>query len=139
MSREQNIAAQETFGEAINSGDLDLIDGVVADDCVDHDPAPDQGSGPQGFKDFFASMRRAFPDFGVEVEHMVATDDEVAIAYTLSGTHQGEFQGVQATGKAVRARGCQIGRFEDGKLVERWGSSDELGILQQLNAVSIDA
>ena len=26
----------------------------------------------------------------------------------------------------------QIGRFEDGKIVERWGSSDELGILQQL-------
>ena len=29
----------------------------------------------------------------------------------------------------------QIARFEDGKIVERWGSSDELGILKQIGAV----
>ena len=138
MSREHNVQAQETFGEAINSGNLDLIDDVVADSGVDHDPAPDQGQGPQGFKDFFGTMRTAFPDFAVDVEHMVATDDEVALAYTLSGTHQGEFMGVAPTGRTVTARGCQVGRFEDGKLVERWGSSDELGILQQLEAVTVD-
>lgn len=137
MSRDQNIQAQETFGEAINTGNLDLIDDVVADSCVDHDPAPDQQQGPQGFKDFFGSMREAFPDFSVDVEHMVATDDEVALAYTLTGTHQGAFQGVEPTGRRVEARGCQVGRFEDGKLVERWGSSDELGILQQLEAVEV--
>jgi hypothetical protein len=28
----------------------------------------------------------------------------------------------------------QIARFEDGKIVERWGSSDELGILLKLGA-----
>ncbi len=47
MSREQNVQAQETFGEAINTGNLDAIDDVVADHCVDHDPAPDQDQGPQ--------------------------------------------------------------------------------------------
>ena len=26
----------------------------------------------------------------------------------------------------------QIGRFENAKIVERWGSSDELGIMQQI-------
>jgi predicted ester cyclase len=26
----------------------------------------------------------------------------------------------------------QISRFADGKMVERWGSSDELGMLRQL-------
>ncbi len=83
-------------------------------------------------------MRTAFPDFSVDVEHLVATDDEVALAYTLSGTHQGEFMGVASTGRTVRARGCQVGRFEDGKLVERWGSSDELGILKQLQAVTVN-
>ncbi len=28
----------------------------------------------------------------------------------------------------------QIGRFRDGQIVERWGSSDELGLMQQLGA-----
>lgn len=69
---------------------------------------------------------------------MVADDNNVAFAYTVTGTHQGDFMGVPATGKRVSARGMQIGRFEPGKLAERWGSSDELGILKQLGQVSID-
>jgi steroid delta-isomerase-like uncharacterized protein len=134
MAREENIAAQEKFGEAVNSGNLDLIDEVVATDSVDHDPAPDQEQGPKGFKQFFGMMRTAFPDFEVSVDHMVADDDNVAIAYTVTGTHEGDFLGVAPTGNRISVRGCQIGRFRDGMLVERWGSSDELGILQQLDA-----
>ena len=137
MAREENIAAQEKFGQAANTGNFDLFDEVVAPDAVDHDPAPDQGRGPEGFKTFFGMMRNAFPDLGIAVDQMVADDENVAIAYTVTGTHQGEFQGVEPTGKSISVRGCQISRFEDGKLVERWGSSDELGILQQLDAVNI--
>lgn len=134
MSQEDNIATQERLGEAIVAGELDVLDEVFAADVVDHDPAPDQGPGPQGFKNFFSALRTAFPDLEVEVEKLVADDDHVAIAYTLSGTHEGDFDGVDPTGKKVTARGMQIGRFEDGKIVERWGSTDELGILQQLGA-----
>ena len=47
-------------------------------------------------------------------------------------THQGEFQGVEPTGDRIEVRGIQIGRFENAKIVERWGSSDELGIMQQI-------
>lgn len=132
MAKEQNIAAQERFAEGAMSGDFDIFDEVVAPGAVDHDPAPGQGSGPDGFKHFFGTMKSAFPDLDIQVEHMTATDDDVAIAYTINGTHQGDFLGVAPTGRRVSARGCQIGRFEDGKLVERWGSSDELGILKQL-------
>lgn len=132
MSKENNIKAQEKFGEAINTGNLALIKEVVAPNVKDHDPAPDQGSGPQGFIEFFTMMRTAFPDLGVEVEHMVADEENVAFAYTVSGTHQGNFMGIAPTNKRFSVRGMQISRFENGKLVERWGSSDELGILKQL-------
>ncbi len=50
------------------------------------------------------------------------------------GTHDGDFNGVAPTGKKIEVRGLQIGRFEDGVIVERLGSSDELGILKQLGA-----
>ena len=134
MSRESNMAAQERLGELINSGDIDSLDEVFAAGVVDHDPAPDQGPGPEGFKDFFRALRSAFPDLSISGETVVSDDDHVCIAYTVSGTHQGEFQGIQPTGRSITARGVQIGRFEDGKIVERWGSSDELGILTQLGA-----
>ena len=43
MSQEANIAAQQKFGDAVNSGQLDLLDDLVAEDAVDNDPAPGQG------------------------------------------------------------------------------------------------
>ena len=131
-TRDANIAAQTAFGEAINTGNLDAFDDLVADDAVDRDPAPDQGRGPQGYKDFFGQMRTAFPDMAVKVEHLVADEDNVAFAYTLTGTNEGPFQGHEPTGKSIQVRGMQISRFEDGKMVERWGSTDEVGIMTQL-------
>ncbi len=134
MPKGANIASQERFAEGVNSGNFDVFDEVVAPDVVDHDPAPEQGPGPQGFKDMFATMRSAFPDMEVTPEHMTATEDDVALAYTITGTHQGEFLGVEPTGRRITARGVQIGRFEKGRLAERWGSSDQRAILQQLGA-----
>ncbi len=79
-------------------------------------------------------MQTAFPDMKVAVEHLVSDSHNVAFAYTLTGTHQGEFQGVAASGKRIKICGMQIARFEHGKMVERWGSSDELGLLKQIGA-----
>lgn len=132
MSREANIHAQERFGAAVNAGQLDDLDEVVAAGCVDHHPAPGQGPGPQGFKDLFAGLRASFPDLNIAVEHVTAADDDVAFAYTTTGTHQGPLMGHEPTGRSFRVRGTQLGRFRDGKLVERWGSSDQLGMLSQL-------
>lgn len=132
MSIEENKQAQSRFGEAINSGNLEKLRDLVSQDVKDHDPAPNQGPGPQGYIDFFNTMRNAFPDMKVEVETLVAAEDKVSFAYILTGTHNGDFMGVPATNKKIKARGMQISRFRDGKMVERWGSSDELGILKQI-------
>ncbi len=132
MSSETNIAALERMAEMINTGNLDALDEVVDQDAVDHDPAPDQGPGPEGFKDFFSMLRTAFPDLALEPVTVVADDEHVAMAYTINGTHEGQFQGIAATGQRISARGVEIVKFRDGKLIERWGSSDEMGIMTQL-------
>lgn len=132
MAQQDNIAAQEHLANNINDGNVDAAVESFAPDAVDHDPAPGQGPGRQGFKAFFTELTTAFPDAHIEPAHLVADEDNVAIAYTLTGTHQGDFNGVAPTGKRIEVRGVQIGRFENGMIVERWGASDELGILQQL-------
>lgn len=135
MSKEANIATAKKMGEAINQGQLEEFHQIFAADVVDHDPAPDQGKGPEGFIGFFTQFRRAFPDLKIAVEHMVADEDNVAIAYTVTGTQEGPFQGIPATGKKIKARGMQIAKFDSSaKIKERWGSSDELGIMQQIGA-----
>lgn len=135
FDKKSNMAAQAAFGEAVNTGKLDFDD-LVAADSVDHDPAPGQAPGPRGYRDMFTELRTAFPDLHVEVEHLTATDDDVAFAYTLTGTNDGPFQGNAPTGKKFEVRGVQISRFEHGKLVERWGSSDQLGIMTQLGHIN---
>ena len=137
MSQQENIAAQKKFGEAVNSGNLSMLRDIVAPDAVDHDPAPNQGMGPEGFIAYFTELRTAFPGLKIAVDHMVADDDNVAFAYTVTGTHDGPLMGIAPTGRKISARGMQITRFENGKQVERWGSSDQLGIMQQIGAITM--
>lgn len=134
MTQQDNIEQQKKFGAAAQSGAFKQFHDLVAPDCVDHDPAPGQVPGPQGYADLFGTLHTAFPDMKIEVVHLVADADNVAFAYTLTGTHNGPFMAVPATGKAIKIRGLQISRFKNGKMVERWGSSDELGILKQIGA-----
>lgn len=134
MGQQENIAAAERFGEAINNAQLGPFREIVAPNFVDNDPAPDQEPGPDGLIMFHETLRAAFPDLSVAVEQMVADDDNVSIAYTITGTHDGPFMGIPPTGRPVKARGMQIARFQNGQMVERWGSSDVLGILQQIDA-----
>ncbi len=130
MSKEQNLETNKKLGEAVSTGNLQAFNELFAPNVVDHDPAPDQGPGPQGFIDFFTTMRSAFPDLKVTVDHLVQDENNVAMAYKVHGTHKGEFHGLAPTGKTIDVRGMQIARFENGKIVERWGSSDEMGIIK---------
>jgi len=139
MSKEANIASQVKFGEAVVSGKLEGLRDVVDAKALDHDPGPGQGLWPKGFIHYFGELRKGFPDLNIAAEKLVADDDSVALAYTITGTHQGEFMGLAPTGRKISARGVQIARFQNGKLVERWGSSDQLGILQQLGVKAAGA
>ncbi len=64
--------------------------------------------GPQGVEGMFRTVRDAFPDLKVTPEHMTATGDDVALAYTTTGTHRGDFLGVAPRERKVATRGVQI-------------------------------
>jgi predicted ester cyclase len=55
--------------------------------------------------------------------------------WTGRGTHSGELMGVPPTGKQVTVTGIDIYRVAGGKLVERWGEFDQMGMMQQLGVV----
>jgi steroid delta-isomerase-like uncharacterized protein len=128
MGKQENLAALGKFAEAVNSGKFDLFREAVTADCVDHDPAPGQGPGPDGYRLFFSGIREAFPDLAVGLDTMVADEE---------GTHKGPLMGIPATGKKISIRGVQISKFRDGKMAERWGSSDQLGMLEQLGVTQL--
>lgn len=127
-----NLEAQGAMGEIVGSGEYDRLTEVLADGLVDHDPAPDQSAGPKGIGEFWTSFTEAFPDVALEPVQVIATEDFVTAILDVTGTHRGEFLGHEATGKSFKVRGIQVGKFTDGKMTDRWGSTDTLEILQQL-------
>jgi predicted ester cyclase len=66
---------------------------------------------------------------------MFAAGDKVVARITIKGTHQGEFMGMPPTGRSISFRGIDIIRFSNGKLVEHWGLTDTIAMMQQLGAM----
>jgi steroid delta-isomerase-like uncharacterized protein len=137
MSKEEIIYIQKRFIAAVNNNELDQLNDMVSPNVIDNDPVTGQVPGPQGYIRFFRSLRRAFPDMNIDVEQIVADEeDSVGFAYTFSGTHYGEYSGIPGTGNYVQLKGIQISRFLQGKMTERWGSWDEHSILQQIGLLA---
>jgi predicted ester cyclase len=132
VSKEENIAAQSIGGEIAVSHEYDRFDEVMAQGVLDHDGAEGQLPGVEGIKQYWRNLGESFPDFKLDVDVFLADDEHVTLAYRLSGTHKGYFMGHAPTGKRFEVRSLQVGRFENGLMVERWGTTDILGILMQL-------
>jgi predicted ester cyclase len=99
MSKEVKLATLGKFAEAVNTGNFDLFKETVSIENVDHDPARGKGPGPEGYRVFFSGLRDAFPDLSVALETLVADEESIAIAYTLTGTQNGSLMGLAPTGR----------------------------------------
>ena len=132
---EENKAAFRRIAEAFSTGDLSTFDELISPQFVEHNPAPGQGSGPEGMKQLAAMFRIAFPDLQLTIEDLIAEGDKVVGRITARGTHRGEFLGAAPTNKVVTMQEIHIGRFSDGKMVEHWGLEDSLGLMQQLGLI----
>jgi steroid delta-isomerase-like uncharacterized protein len=131
---EENKEVYRRIIDAVSRGDVDALDALVAANLVDHNPVPDQAPGREGFKQWVAAARTAFPDMQGTVEDVVAEGDRVAARMTWRGTHRGEFLGVEGTGRSVTFEAFHLVRFSDGLAAEWWGTADLLGALDQISS-----
>ena len=124
-----------TIGEVFRTGDVELLDPLLAPDMIDHTPASGPIIGREPGKQLIASFAGAFPDTTLNVDLMVAEGDSVAAFVSYQSTHTGSFLGHPPTGKVVRVTGMDIMRYRDGQVVELWSQFDDLGLLPQLGIV----
>src|SRR5688500_5684626 len=101
LSPDNNKAlAQRAIEEIWNRGNLAVADELYAVDAPHRDPAmPDQATGPEGIKQAATTYRNAFPDLHLEIEDLIAEGDQVVTRWRSTGTHKGELNGIQPTGK----------------------------------------
>lgn len=109
--------------EAVTTKKVDLVDELMIADYRDNDAYPGQPQGREGYKQIFAYLLSAFPDTQLTIEDIIAEGNKVVIRSTWTGTHQGEFMGIPATGKQVSTTAINIYRIENGKLVEEWSGT----------------
>ena len=132
MSNENIAAVRRLTQEGFVGGKVDVVDDVVADSCVDHDPLPGQSQGAAGQKQTCQMVVAGLSDRRTLQDDLLAIDDVVVENWLFEGTHTGDFMGVPATGRQLHVRGIEIWRFADGKIVERWGVIDTGSVMQQL-------
>jgi steroid delta-isomerase-like uncharacterized protein len=122
--------------DLINAGDIDGFGRQLADDFVESEEIPGLPPTKDGVVQYFRIMLAAFPDMRMDVQDSFASGDKAVARLRISGTHQGEFMGIPATGKPVSVNLIDITRFgDDGLAREHWGVADQLAMMQQLGVI----
>ena len=124
----------EAIDEACKAGNADVIDEFLAPDFVEHNPFPGIPPTREGWKQAFMAFVEGAPGYHV-IDDLVAEGDKVVGRITAYGKHEGELFGIPRTGREIRVRGIAIWRISDGKIVEHWHETDQMGLMQQLGVV----
>jgi hypothetical protein len=131
-----HAATLQRFYDLINAGVVDGFGELLADDFVEHEETPGLAPTKEGVTDFFRMYIEAFPNLRMDAEDVLASGDKVVARIRVTGTHEGEFMGMPATGKGVDVQAIDIVRFgDDGLAHEHWGVFDALAMMQQLGVM----
>ena len=138
MTTETNVATLRRAIQAINDRDLSVNPTLVTPGFIRHDLASAfrETGGREGVTDFLQLLVAAVPDLQIREEELIAAGDRAALRVTLTGTHQGDFQGVAPTGNRVEICGTHTYRFEDGLFAETWQLWDVATFLRQIGVAS---
>ena len=131
-----HAATMRRMYDLLNAHDVDAFGDTIAEGFVDHEELPGLEPTKEGVKAFFRMYIAAFPDLRMDVQDMLPSGDKVVARVKATGTHQGEFMGMPATGRPVDVQLIDIIRFgDDGLAHEHWGVFDAMTMMQQLGAV----
>ena len=110
----------------------DLAERIFEPDVIDHNPQPGQTSGIDGIKQIIALYHAVFPDLTLTSDDIVVEGDRVVLRWSATGTHSGDQLGMPPTNRVVQLTGIDILRITDGRIAERWGETNGLEMMQQV-------
>ena len=131
-----NSPALRRAYELVNEGDLDGFFAYLAEDFVEHEAGPGLPPTKAGTKQLFAMMKAGFPDLRFDPEDVLESGDKVVARARVTGTNEGDFMGIPASGRSIDVQVIDILRFgADGLVHEHWGVMDIMSMMQQIGAV----
>jgi predicted ester cyclase len=131
MTTEEMKALGQRAAQAWNEGRPDLLDEVYAPTYRNHFT----GETLDMLKQNLLETRAAFSGFTLTIDDQIVEGDRGGTRWTARGIHTGEHFGIPATGRQIEITGINIGRFEDGKIVDEWSRGDDVKLLRQLGVL----
>jgi predicted ester cyclase len=140
------LKINERLIEAWNSHDTEKFlsycdDGII---LSINNVASETFKGKSEVREFFNNWKRAFPDVNLTVRNKFASENQVAVEYEFSGTHDGvlrtrtDLHEFSPTHKSVTVYSCYIATVKNDKVAkmmiypDRYSLLDRLGILSEI-------
>jgi predicted ester cyclase len=143
MSADDNKAiVRRYFEEVLDNRHLDVLDEIVAIDCIIHRPeAPEPIRGLEAFTHALEQILKVYSEFTTTIHDLIAEEDRVACRLSHRAMNRGEWTSRlgrhDVAGKPVSWPAIAIFQFRDGKIAEEWVCRDELGMLIQLGILGL--
>jgi steroid delta-isomerase-like uncharacterized protein len=117
--------------DTYNGPTLEGFDSLLTDDVV-LVRGGDEVRGRDAFKAVLAHLRRAFPDLQYRISDVVSSADRMVLRWEGRGTHQGEYLGVQPTGRSISYDGITLYELRDGRIARAWVAANLLSLLRRM-------
>jgi predicted ester cyclase len=121
MTTTTKAVVERYYDQVLNGRDLDAVGEFFADERMVE--AVRQGC--------FAYFQ-AFPDLHIALDELIGEGDRVFVRSTMTGTHDGEYKGIPATGRHVSAESAEVYRVVDGRFAGYWCLTNVAGLMRQL-------
>ena len=134
---ERNRLAMQRFQKCINTNDRALAEELIAAEAEFTTPVSDKPLyGGAGYLSVVELMRKSFSDIRWDIVDMAAEDDKVAVHWTCSGTHDGDFMGLAPTGKKFSFSVMNFYYFNaNGKIINDVAAQGLFGLLTALGLI----
>lgn len=122
------------FETMVNTADIELANELVDSKAPFFTPAfPEPVYGGEGYLSLVFYLRKSFSNVQWKLEEMIAEDNKVAVRWTCSGTHDGDFMGIPATGKSFSASFMNFYAFnEQYKVISDTAAEGMIAIIRAL-------
>jgi predicted ester cyclase len=133
MSIEENKEVTRRFvDEVINGQDQKALEELTTRDYALYFPGLAGALDRSQSREIVSQLHTAFPDLRITAETAIADGDWVAMMFTVTGTNDGPFQGIQPTGKRIRVPGSVFYQLRDGMIVEDHPVFDRMTMFEQM-------
>ena len=138
MQADSKAIVRQLYEEVWNKRRLELFDEIISPSHALHDSTLTGAAvGPEAYKRQVTRFVAGFPDLRFTVQDIVGEKEKLAVAWTISGTHEGEYMGIPSTNKKVSVDGITIHQIVNGKIMDSYVSWDALGMMQQLGVAAL--